>query len=48
MHNDCSPIEDVLLSFLAHLIDIFLFLMGVELRCFIHRECLEVSGLCNL
>ena len=36
------------LLFYEHLINIFLFLRGVELRHFFHLDCLGVSGLCNL
>ena len=39
LHNDCSHIEDVHFPFCAHLIIIFSFLTGVELRHFIHPKC---------
>ena len=45
LHNDCSHIEDVHLAFCAHLINIFSFLTGVELRHFL-RGCL-VCVICN-
>ena len=47
LHNDCSHIENVHLPFFAHLINIFLFLTGVELRHFFHPKCVGVSGLCR-
>ena len=40
LHDDCSHIEDVHLPFCAHLINIFLFLSGVELRHFFLPRCL--------
>ena len=48
LHDDCSQIEDVHLLFCAHLINIFLFLTGVELRHFFLLRCLGVPSLCNL
>ena len=48
LHNDCSHIEDVHLPFCAHLLNIFSFLTGVELRHFFHLKCLGVPSLCNL
>ena len=36
--NDCSHIEDLHLPFCAHLINVFSFLMGVELRHFFHLK----------
>ena len=39
--NDCSYIEDVHLLFCAHLISIFSFFTGVELRHFFHPNCVE-------
>ena len=51
LHNDCSHIEDVHLLFCAHLINIFLFLTGVELRHFFLPRCLGgcrlVCVICN-
>ena len=50
LHNDCSHIEDVHLPFCAHLINIFLFLTGVELRHFFPCEMLWgclVCVICN-
>ena len=50
LHNDCSHIEDVHLLFCAHLINIFLFLTGVELRHFFLPRCLVgclVCVICN-
>ena len=41
LHDDCSHIEDVHLPFNAHLMNIFLFLTGVELRHFFLPRCLE-------
>ena len=38
LHYDCSHIEDVHLQFCAHLINIFLFLKGVELGLFSVRN----------
>ena len=49
LHNHCSRIEDVNLSFCAHLINNFLFLKDVELRHFSIRNakgCL-VCVICN-
>ena len=40
LHNDCSHIEDVHLPFCAHLINIFLFLTGDELRYFFYLKCI--------
>ena len=40
LHNDGSHFEDVHLSFCAHLINIFSFLTGVELRHFFHPKCI--------
>ena len=40
LHKDCLHIEDVHLSFCAHLINIFSFLTGVELRHFFHPKCI--------
>ena len=39
LHNDYSHIEDVHLLFCAHLINIFTFFMGGELRHFFHTKC---------
>ena len=39
--SDCSYIEDVHLLFCAHLINIFSFFTGVELRHFFHPKCVE-------
>ena len=36
---DCSHIEDVHLLLCIHLINIFTFIMGVELRHFFHPKC---------
>ena len=50
LHDDCSHIEDVHLLFCAHLINIFLFLTGVELRHFFPSEMLRgclVCVICN-
>ena len=38
--NDCSYIEDVHLIFCAHLINIFSFFTGVELRHFFLPKCI--------
>ena len=43
LHDDCSHIEDVHLPFCAHLINIFLFLTGVEHRHFFLPRCLWVA-----
>ena len=48
LHNDCSHIEDMHLPFSAHLINMFAFLTGVELRQFLLPSCLGVLSLCNL
>ena len=40
LHNDCSHISDVHLPFCTHLITIFSFLTGIELRHFYHPKCL--------
>ena len=37
--NNCSHMEEVHLHFCAHLINIFLFFTGVELRHFFHQKC---------
>ena len=47
LHDDCSHIEDVTLPFCAHLINIFLFLTGLELRHFSFRDAKGVPSLCN-
>ena len=44
LHNDCSHIENVQLSFCAHLINIFPFLTGVELRHFVPSEMPRGGG----
>ena len=41
LHNDCLHIEDVQYLFFGHLINIFLFLTGVELRHFFPSELLS-------
>ena len=50
LQDDCSHIEDVHLPFCAHLMNIFLFLTGVELRHFFPFEMLSgclVCVICN-
>ena len=50
LHDDCSHIENVHFPFCAHLINYFLFLMGVELRPFFPSEMLRgclVCVICN-
>ena len=47
--NSCSHITDVHLLFCAHLINIFTFFTGVELRHFFHLKCEGgVWLMCNL
>ena len=48
LYNDCPYIENVQLPFCGHLIDVFEFLRGVELRHFTIRNAYEVFGLCDL